>query len=56
MFAGINVSALEVKLGCAAAIVTGTVRPTEVCVNTNAIRDECRKAPNTVFCSGIEYK
>jgi hypothetical protein len=56
LFAGINVSASSVELGYAAAIVMGTVHPTEVCVNTNATRDESRRAPNTIFYSGLEYK
>jgi hypothetical protein len=49
LFAGINVNALSVRRGWAAAIVMRTVRPTEVAVNTNATRDEGRKVPNIVF-------
>lgn len=56
LFAGINVNASSVELGYAAAIVMGTVRPTEVYVNINATRDESRRAPNTVFYSGLVYK
>jgi hypothetical protein len=49
LFAGINVNASSVKRGYAAAIVMGTVHPTEVCVNINATRDESRRAPAQYF-------
>jgi hypothetical protein len=56
LFAGINVSALLIKPGCVTVTVMGTAHQTEVCVNTNATKDERWRAPSTVFHSGLRYK